>query len=70
MEIVILIMLWELSLVGAFLSGKKYGNKKKAPKVKATASEESKKSIERIKKEYANFMNYDGSEQDAINDFE
>ena len=69
MEIVILIMLWELSLVVAFICGQKH-TKKKQPKVKATASEESKKSIERIKKEYANFMNYDGSEQEAINDFE
>ena len=69
MEIVIVIMLWELSLVAAFICGQKHP-KKKQPKVNATASEESKKSIERIKKEYANFMNYDGSEQEAINDFE
>lgn len=72
MQIIITIMLWELSLVGAFLLGVIFNPKIKKNKttVKTSSiSEENKKNIKRMQKELENFMTYDGTPQEAINDY-
>ena len=71
MDIVILIMLWELSLVAAFLLGKNHkGKARKVSATEDTVNDENNKSLARIQKEYENFMTYDGTPQNAINDFD
>lgn len=72
MEIIITVILWELSLVGAFLLGVIFNPKIKKNKttVKTSSiSEENKKNIKRMQKELENFMTYDGTPQEAINDY-
>ena len=72
MQIIITIMLWELSLVGVFLLGMIFNPKIKKNKTtvkKGDISEENKKNIKRMQKELENFMTYDGTPQEAINDY-
>lgn len=72
MEIIITVILWELSLVGAFLLGVIFNPKIKKNKTtvkKGDISEENKKNIKRMQKELENFMTYDGTPQEAINDY-
>lgn len=64
----ILTILWLISLVVSFVGGfylcriKKRTTKPKKP-TKAEINE-----MEQLRKEYENFMSYDGTEQNAIND--
>ncbi len=69
MTTVILIMLWELSLLGAFIVGR-ICKKKKPQGNTAEIAEKEQKAFSRMQKEQENFMSYDGTPQDAINDFE
>ena len=67
MGIVLVIMLWETSLIGAFMLGRRVRCKKRA----VTRPEPSEKELiekKRAQKELENFMSYDGREQEAIND--
>ena len=69
MEIALIIMLWEISLVLAFIAGTKRKTKR-ATKANTTVNKKTEKTISRIQKEQENFMSYDGTPQDAINDFD
>ena len=53
-----------ISFAGGFYLGKK---KRPEPRV-SEPSEEDKRQIERNRKEFENFMNYNGRPQDAISD--
>lgn len=67
MDFILIIMLWEISLAGAFILGGMC--KKKKPQANATKmTKEEQKAFNRMQKEQENFMNYDGTPQDAIND--
>lgn len=69
MEIILVVMIWEMSLALAFIAGQKV--KFKRPKrAEAQMSKEAEKSLLRIQKEQENFMTYDGTPQEAINDYE
>ena len=67
MEIVLVIMLWELSLIFAFELGRRVRCKKRAA-VRLQPSEKELIEKKRAQKELENFMSYDGREQEAIND--
>lgn len=67
MEIVLVIMLWELSLIFAFELGRRVRYKKRAA-VRLQPSEKELIEKKRAQKELENFMSYDGREQEAIND--
>ena len=62
-------MLWEISLAGAFFAGKRCKKKKPQGNI-PEITEKERKAFERMQKEQENFMNYNGTPQDAINDFE
>lgn len=67
MEIVLIVMLWEMSLILAFMLGRRSRSKKKV----AARPEPSEKELMEAKKaqrELENFMSYNGTEQEAIND--
>lgn len=68
MDILIVIMLWELSLIAAFMFGRKFKPKKKAQASETNISIEEQKALNRLRKEQENFMTYDGTPQDVIND--
>jgi hypothetical protein len=69
-EYVLLVMIWEVSLVLAALGGFLYKNKKRpTPQEKPTTDEE-KRAFCRMQKEQDNFMTYDGTPQEAINDYD
>lgn len=70
MEILIVIMLWELSMFVAFVAGTKYKGRKKQTAAEKKESADNEKAIKRMRKEYQNFMEYDGTPQDAISDYE
>lgn len=53
-----------ISFVGGFYLGKK----KKPQPIQNEPSEEEKRKIERNRREFENFMNYNGRPQDVIND--
>lgn len=67
MNTVIVIMLWEISLVLAFLAGFTYKGKKRPAKTEKTLTKEERRHLERVQKEWENFMAYDGTEQRVIN---
>jgi FtsZ-interacting cell division protein ZipA len=66
----ILIILWEISLILSFLSGFWLGRKKKFVSKQKTAEVKNKSDTNRQIKESENFLSYDGTPQDVINDFE
>lgn len=67
MEIVLVIMLWELSLIFAFELGRRARCKKRTA-VKPQPSDKELIEKRRAQKELENFMSYDGREQEAISD--
>ena len=69
MEIILIVMIWELSLVFAFWLGTKF-KKRKSVSPEREITEKERKALDRIQKEQQNFMTYDGTPQEAINDFE
>ena len=69
MEIILIIMIWELSLAFAFWLGTKF-KKRKNVNPEREITEKERKALDRIQKEQQNFMTYDGTPQEAINDFE
>lgn len=62
----ILVIVWALSVVAAFLVGFHSKGKEKTPPTPKEPTQAEKKEIEKIRKEYENFMAYDGTPQDAI----
>ena len=70
MEILIVIMLWELSMFVAFVAGTKYKGKKKPAATVQNNTADNDKALKRMQKEYENFMAYDGTPQNAISDYE
>ena len=68
MELLILLVLWEISLILALVGGFFIGRSKKHnPKPKQTETEKTNK---RVQKELENFYRYDGTPQEVINDYE
>lgn len=67
MEIVLVIMLWEMSLIGAFMLGRRVRCKKRAA-VRLQPSEKELMEAKKAQRELENFMSYNGTEQEAIND--
>ena len=66
MSTIIVIMMWEVSLVLAFWAGFTYKAKKKPAKTEKTLTDEEKRRLERVQREQENFMTYDGTPQQAI----
>lgn len=62
----VLFMLWEISLVLAFVGGRMTKSKKKPAAVSKPPTEEEKRQADKLQKELENFMRYDGTEQDAV----
>lgn len=63
----IITIVWVLSVVFAFVLGYwSNGKEKRLPEAKEPTSEDL-KAIEKMRKEYENFMAYDGTPQNAIN---
>ena len=69
MEIILIVMLWEISLALSFIFGFYFKNKSKGQIKEKAVTEEEKKHLKRVQKEQENFMTYDGTEQKAINDY-
>ena len=68
MELLILFILWEISLILAALGGFWLGRRKKrVSKQKPTETEI--KANQKQQKEIENFYRYDGTPQDVINDY-
>ena len=70
MTVILIVMLWEISLVLAFTGGFLCRKRKRPIAQDTPLTEEEKKVFRRIKKEQENFMTYDGTPQNAINDYE
>ncbi len=66
MVYVILIMLWEISLILAFFCGFKWKGRKRPSTIPKEPTEEEKRQADKLQKELENFMSYDGTEQDAV----
>ena len=67
MEIVLIIMLWEMSLILAFMLGRRARLKKKVP-ARPEPSKQELMEAKKAQRELENFMSYNGTEQEAIND--
>lgn len=63
----IMVIVWVLSVVAAFLLGFYSKSKEKTPPTPKELTQAEIKEIEKIRKEYENFMAYNGTPQDAIN---
>ncbi len=66
----LVVMIWEISLVLAFVAGSRFKGKKRPAAESKSLTEEEKRAFGRMLKEQENFMNYDGTPQDAINDYD
>ena len=65
---ILLIMIWEISLIFVFAGGFLLGGKKKCRVDKKSITAQDLKDFNKRQKEQENFMAYDGTPQDAIND--
>ncbi len=70
LETILIVMIWEVSLVFAFLGGFALKNKKRPTPQEKPLTKEEMKVFRRAQKEQDNFMTYDGTPQDVINDYE
>lgn len=64
---VLIVMVWQISLVLAFFVGRHYKAKPRYDKEEMRLTEEDARQIERERREQENFMKYDGTPQDVIN---
>lgn len=63
---VLIVMVWQISLVLAFFVGRHYRVKPRYAKEEMPLTEEDARQIERERREQENFMKYDGTPQDVI----
>jgi hypothetical protein len=70
MAYLFLFTIWEICLVGAFVGGYMLGQKRKLVAKSKEPTAEEKRAMRKSQKEFENFMNYSGVQQEVINDFE
>jgi hypothetical protein len=63
----ILTILWVLSVVGAFVLGFWSKGKERTPLEAKPLTEGERKALDKMNKEYDNFLSYNGTPQNAIN---